>query len=188
MYQLSELPWDSPGHSMYSPSHMQQKKKDFRCVLSEAGENILCAHISIYNCCILGISKQSILWSNGMQPPLASLIPARVSDSDSPQPNLELQLLILCKPGTSSGSALQFCAQWGRLDPGSPGCIISICQSTPNTLFLRMGAQWAQPTQHPLFLESPPSAQTERPPIAQWLGTPSTLNSPPSLSHFTNIT
>ena len=122
------------------------RKKHFRCVLSEAGENIFGAHISIYYCCILEISKQSLLWSNGKQPPLASLIPARVSDSDSPQPNLELQLLILCKTGTSSGSALQFCAQWGRLDPGSPGCIISICQSTPNTLFLRMGAQWAQPT------------------------------------------
>ena len=76
------------------------RKKHFRCVLSEARENIFCAHISIYNCCILGISKQSILWSNGKQPPLASLIPARVSDSDSPQPNLELQLLILCKTGT----------------------------------------------------------------------------------------
>ena len=25
MYQLPELPWDSPGHSMYYPSHKQEK-------------------------------------------------------------------------------------------------------------------------------------------------------------------
>ena len=30
MYQLPELPWDSLGHSMYYPSHMQEKTY-FRC-------------------------------------------------------------------------------------------------------------------------------------------------------------
>ena len=77
---------------MYSPSHMQQKNT--LDMYYQRQEKIF--SVSIYNCCILEISKQSILWSNGKQPPLASLIPARVSDSDSPQPNLAFQSCWYC--------------------------------------------------------------------------------------------
>ena len=151
--------------------------------------NYFCALISIYNCCILEISKQSILWSNGKQPPLASLIPARVSDSDSPQPNLAFQSCWYCvrlEPPVEARCS--FAPNGGGSIPASRAASLVSVRAHPIPSF----SEWepsglSPPTPNTTLPRIPPSAQTERPPIAQWLGTPSTLNSPPSLSHFTNI-